>query len=571
MRRWITVAYCICLAPGAYAQNAQLNVQREIERLQERERERLRESEQAFERSQIAPPQGVDDQLGDEPSADSAACRPVDRVEIDGMTRYDPQSFLAQSPELVGPCVSVRALNALRRKITNQYIRDGYITSQAFVIEAPPAARVLTVKVVEGRVDSVVSKGQGGRAYSASELALAFPGIAGAPLNLRDLEQGVDQLARITSAEPTIDILPGAMPEASGINVARRRVASWIRPAVSVNNDGTRLTGRRLVTGTLDIDSPIGIADVWSLYYLTDLERERFRGIEAFGGFASIPYGASTLILSANRFRSRSVLRNGALAFQNSNAGFNGSVGLTHLVYRDRDTKILVVGTMSIYDTLSRIQSIRLSTNSYRVVSGELGIRAQRRVGRDLLSGEVAFSQGVDILGANAADIGPGSDGVRASKLTASTTYQAGLDLFGVRTRYLASFRGQVGLNTALPVDRLIIGGSSTVRGFRDDGISGRTGYVLRQQIGVDLFRTFVEDAGRQATQVSAFAGYDQGGIAPQRGDPFERGFLQSATAGLRMQNRRLAAEISAAVPWSAPETVERKKIEFAASLRLTI
>lgn len=571
MRIWVAIPLSLCLASGAYAQETIRDVQREIERFQERERERLRESEQTFEQSQIAPPKGTSDDSEDDVGGNSDPCRAIARVEITGMTRYDPQRFLSDTAGLIGSCVSTMAVTQLRRKITNTYVRDGYITSQAFVSPKPSAPDVLTIRVVEGRIDTITSVAAKGRSYTAAERDLAFPGITGKLLNLRDLEQGVDQLARMASADPTIDIVPSEVPEASTIQVRRTRVASWIRPAISVNNDGAALTGRRLATASLDIDSPLGIADVWSLYYLTDIERAPVRGVEAFGGFVSLPYGATTIIVSANRYRSRSVLRNADLAFLNSNASISGSAGLTNLIYRDRNTKVSIAATFSIYNTVSRIQSIRLSTNSYRVISAELGLRVQRRIGNDLLFGELAFSQGFDVLGANAADTGPGSDGVRASRITANLSYQAGFDVFGARARYLASLRGQVGLNTVLPVDRLSIGGSSTVRGFRDDGISGRTGYVLRQQVTIDLLRTFTERSTGRATQISMFAAYDQGGIAPRQGDRFERGFLHSATAGLRLQNRRLLGEISVAAPLSAPITVQRKRIEFAVSARITI
>lgn len=571
MRMSVALSWTLCSATVAHAQDTIRDVQREIERFQERERERLRESEQTFEQSQIAPPKGASDVGEGDEASDSASCRAITRVEITGMTRYDPQAFLTDTADLIGPCISTTSVMKLRRKITNTYVRDGYITSQAFVSPIPAAPGILKVQVVEGRIDTITGVAQTGRSYTAGELNFAFPVLTGKPLNLRNLEQGVDQLARMASADPTIDIVPSETPEASHIRVRRTRVASWVRPAVSINNDGTALTGRRLATASLDIDSPLGIADVWSLYYLTDIEGTRFRGVEAFGGFVSLPYGATTLIVSANRYRSRGVLRTADLAFQNDNASLSGSAGLTHLFYRDRNTKIFVTGTLSIYDTTSRIQSIRLSTNSYRVVSAELGLRMQRRIGDDLLFGEIAVSQGLDILGAEAADTGPGSDGVRASRVTANMSYQAGFDFFGARARYLASLRGQLGLNSVLPVDRLSIGSSSTVRGFRDDGISGRTGYVLRQQVSIDLLRTFTERATGQASQLSMFAAHDQGGIARRRIDPFERGFLQSATTGLRLQNRRLITEISVAAPLSAPVTVARKKLEFAASIRVTI
>ena len=194
MRICIAIMFGLYLASPAHAQDTIRDVQREIDRLQERERERLRESERQFEQSQIAPPAGAADDVEEDAAADRAPCRAVTRVDIIGMTLYDPRLFLKDTADLIGPCISANAVTELRRKITNTYIRDGYITSRAFVLPKPDALDVLTIQVVEGRVSAIVSVGQTGRPYTAGEVALTFPGITGKPLNLRDLEQGVDHL-----------------------------------------------------------------------------------------------------------------------------------------------------------------------------------------------------------------------------------------------------------------------------------------------------------------------------------------------------------------------------------------
>ena len=571
MRFWIGIVSSLCFASCAYAQVDGRDVQREVERLQERERERLRESERQFERSQIAPPKGFDEVPETQEPAEPTSCRAVERIELKGMTLYDPRTFLSDTRALIGPCVSTGAITELRRRITNAYVRDGYITSRALLSPRDDRPGVLEILVVEGRVGIIDSVADRGRRYTEAELDLAFPVLEGKPLNLRDIEQGVDQLARLPSADPRIDIVAAAAPGSSDVVVRRSRLGSWIRPNVSFSNDGTKLTGRRLATASLDADSPLGVGDFWSFYYLTDIEPVPSQGVEAFGGFLSVPYGATTLTLSGSRFRSQSVLRTGELAFQNTNASTSGTVNVSHLIFRDGRTKIALVGAVSLFDTVSRIQSIRLSTNSYRTVSGQIAVRAQRRVGGDLVSGEVAVIQGLDVLGADAADTGPGSDGVRFTKIEASAAYQAGFTVVGVPLHYSASFRAQLGFTPVLPADRLIIGGSSTVRGFRDDGISGRSGYVLRQQVSADVMRLFAERATGRAVQLSVFGGYDQGGIMPRKEDRFERGFLQSAALGARLQSRRLITEISVAAPLSAPVSVRRNRLEFAATIRLTI
>jgi hemolysin activation/secretion protein len=555
----------------AQAQRIPESVRREAQRLEERESERLRERERVFQDSQIRPPsvERDDPEVKDVPV--SEPCMVVKRIELSGMTRYRISDYSENLRRLQGICTKAADIDRLLRAITNRYVAAGYITSRALRAPEPDDKGTVKVVVVEGSLGKISdAKTPSGHRYG-SAMRSAFPGLVGRQLNLRDLEQGVDQLARLNGSEPSIDIVPGTAAGTSDIVVKRLKTKPWVRPSLTFNNDGSARTGRRIATASLDLDNPLGLADFWSFYYVRDIEGEGEQGIEGYGGFVSVPYGYTTLIVSGGRYRFDSVLDSNGLRFSNTGDSFNGSITLDHVLFRDRKSKISVAGSIAFYDTTNRIQDIRLSTNSYRVVSGQVAFRIQRRVGAGVAIADFTFTRGFDVLGANAADIGPGSDGLKFRKLEASLAYQARVQTFGLVADYSASLRGQWALDPVLPAERLSIGGSSTVRGFRDDGISGRTGATFRQQISVGLAKLFSDAQNRTATQLSTIIGYDAGAILPRTDDPFERGFLQSSTLGLRLANTRMLAEISVAFPLSAPAAVQRSRFEVAASVRLTI
>jgi hemolysin activation/secretion protein len=560
--------FCI---PNAHSQSIPESVRREAQRLQERERERIQDREKIFRDSQITPPSGSDITLDSTKNDETVQCLKVDKVNLIGVTHYKSDKFKSDADGLLGECTSTSQIDDVLRIITNRYISDGYITSRALRSPTKEPSGTLEILVIEGRLAKISAPNDNQRPRYDSELISAFPGMKGRHLNLRDIEQGVDQLARLSGSDPQIDIVPGELPATSDLVVRRRISAPWVRPSVTINNDGSASTGRQQATVSIDIDSPFGAADFWSFYYIRDLNREAERGALGYGAFYSLPYGYTTLILSGGRYQYTSVLQSNDLAFLNTGDSINGSIGFDHLLYRDGKTKLSVSANLSFYDTVNRIQDIRLSTNSYRVISGEISFRAQRRVGDGLILAEIGLTRGFNIFGANAADIGPGSDGLKFRKIDASLAYQSRMEILGVPTDYSSTFRGQVALDPLLPAERFSVGGSSTVRGFRDDGISGQRGFAFRQQLSVGLFKLFTDTRANSATQLAAIFGYDAGGILPKRGDSFERGFLQSSIVGLRMINRRLQAEVSAAVPLSAPKTLQPKRLEFTASVRLTI
>ena len=560
----------LCIS-NAYGQIIPDSVRREAQRIEERESERTKERERIFRDSQIRA-LGIDSVPEDIQSLDdSNECIVVKAANISGMSRYKMTDFSVLLNGLTGSCTKKSQIENLIRIITNKYVGDGYITSSVIILPEQNKDGVVRIAVIEGRLDIISGELNTDKAKYKTELESAFPRLSGRLLNLRDLEQGVDQLARLSGSDPSIDIVPGINGATSNLIVRRRATAPWIRPSITISNDGSANTGRQVVTASVDIDSPFGAADFWSLYYIQDIQRGAAKGAEGYGGFFSLPYGYTTLFLSGGRYKFSTVLESNDLLFGNTGDSVNGAIGLDHLLFRDRRTKILVSASISFYDTVNRIQDIRLSTNSYRVVSGQVGFRVQRRIGRGLVLADLTLSRGFDIFGADAADIGPGSDGLKFRKLAGNLGYQAPILILGVPTDYSASLRGQWALDSVLPVERLSVGGSSTVRGFRDDGISGQRGAVFRQQFGIGLIKLFSDARTNTTTQLSVIVGYDAGAILLKPSDPFERGFLQSSTLGLRLLNRRMLAEISVAAPLSAPANVQRPRLELSASVRLTI
>jgi hemolysin activation/secretion protein len=575
----VLVSRCVLLllcsaavAPAAFAQVAPPQVNRDAERLQEIERERQRTREEQFRQSQTAPPQATQVAPETEVAAEAGGCAAIRSVQVKGMTRYAQSDFAGDLAKLTGDCVSIADINAALRTITNRYIADGYVTSRAVIGPQDLKSGVLEIVVVEGQLNAISSEGVGTkRTYSKGELAAAFPNTKGRQLNLRDLEQGVDQLARLGSAEPDIDITPAELPGASNLIVRRKRADTPLRASYAVNNDGSANTGRIQSTASLDIDSPLGIADFWSLYYSRDLENRQGRGSEGYGAFVSIPYGYTTLTLSGGRYSFDSILQGVDQAFANTGVSTNGSATLDHLLFRDAKTKLSVSAGISGLDTVNRIQGIKLRTSSYRLISGAINFRAQRRIGAGLATADFGFTRGLDIFGANSVDTGPGGAQLVFRKIELNLGYQTRTQVFGVPVNYSGVLRGAAALDSVFPGERFSLGGTSTVRGFRDDGISGRSGVFTRQQIGFPLFSIFGDKAAGTQTSFSGLIGYDAGGIRPRKGDAFERGFLHSSTIGLRVNNKRVSGEFTLSAPLSAPETVQRRDLELSASLRLSL
>ncbi|MFM5670208.1 POTRA domain-containing protein, partial [Aeromonas hydrophila] len=131
-------------------------------------------------------------------------CFVVTAIRFEGADQLDADARTTLTHPFLHTCMGLPHINALIRDVSQWYLAQGFITSRAFLPEQDLASGTLTIAVLEGRVERIVVDGQPDRITRT-----LFPGLVGEVLNLRDLEQGVDQLSRLRTLSYQLDIQPG--------------------------------------------------------------------------------------------------------------------------------------------------------------------------------------------------------------------------------------------------------------------------------------------------------------------------------------------------------------------------
>ncbi|HDX3908406.1 TPA: ShlB/FhaC/HecB family hemolysin secretion/activation protein, partial [Enterobacter asburiae] len=117
-------------------------------------------------------------------------------------------------------------------RISDWYISRGYITSRAFLTEQDLSGGQLNIVVLEGRLEAIRLEGETPRM-----LKMAFPGRTGGILNLRDIEQGMEQINRLRAEPVQIEILPGTQAGYSIVNLTGKPEFP-LSASVSLDNSG---------------------------------------------------------------------------------------------------------------------------------------------------------------------------------------------------------------------------------------------------------------------------------------------------------------------------------------------
>lgn len=547
------------------AQSITPEIIRSAGNIQSRENAREKAKLETFESSKKQNPYGKpisnDAQL-----SEAQGCTKIDRLIVSGITIYKKPKIGKYTKNLTGSCVSNEKINLAIRNISNLYIKDGYVTSRAYIDNALMKQNILNIVVVEGKIG--ILKAENGDGYAQSTLNAAFASKQGKVLNLRDLEQGIDQLNRLGYASPSIDIKAGSQSGYSDIIIKQQKTDRKFRPSIGVNNGGSKSTGELEGSISVEVANPLGIADMWYFSYSKNLKNKKNTDHESYVGYASVPYGKWTFSASAGKNNYNALINGSGFSFPNSGDSNNTTIEAERLLYRNANTKISASGSLAVIDTSAKIRDIELLTGSYRIATAGAKLKVLKRMNNSLISMDIGYQHGIDAFGAYGIYGGHGTPTIYADIISANMFYQHKLDILNHPVIYSGTYRAQYSFDALFPAQKFNLGGEYTVRGFTNDGISGRRGVFTRQQLDMPL-KSFKTDNQWLNYDISAFVGYDLGGVLKEKSDYYERGTLQSASVGTIVKSDKVRLDLYVSYPIDAPSFVKKDNHQFFGALQV--
>lgn len=452
-------------------------------------------------------------------------------------------------------CLSVPQINTLLKAITHHYLERGYVTTRAYLPAQELASGQLIIVVVEGRLESLDSSALA----SSRELAMAFPGTTGEVLNLRELEQLVDQLTRLPSRQVEMELAPGDQLGGSHVGLKGQRLKPW-RLSATRNNDGEKSTGEQQMGLGLDWDSPLGLADQLNLRANQDAVSDRWRHSDNQSLYYSLPWGWWTFNYSYSQSYYRT--RNDATGFNfvldgESN---NQQVRAERVLHRDNLSKTGVSLGLSHLRTRNYLDDHLIDVSSNRITETQLGFNHGRRIGNALVNADIGWQQGIGALDAQGSGRPQGSEPVaRYNKYSLTLSYLQPLRLWDENFSFDSLVTGQRSEDVLFSPQRISLGGLNSVRGFQDQSLSGNSGGYWRNQlrwrraVTWPALQPFVQEYGM------AFA-YDVGVIKADRYNHDAKGRMSGNALELNARGQYLAASVSFARSLERPAIIERRE-----------
>jgi hemolysin activation/secretion protein len=555
------INFAFCATPGGVIRQ-QVQIQRTEDDLR-------REAERRHKDMQARPPREIRIERPEIPetSPDDGICVPVDTIRFAGETLLSGSDKDRLAAPFTGRCLGMSEINEVVRAVTNLYIERGYVTTRAAVPVQDLASRTLEIRVIEGAVEDIRLNEDS--PADRLRVAMAFPGVkAGRPLNLRDIEQGMDQMNRLPSSDVQIKIEPGGRPGSSLVVIEDRPGRTW-RVGAGLDNSGQVSTGATKYKASLTKDNPLALNDMLTLSAngdaraLEDFSRPASQG---YSGQYTVSYGPWTVTASASFSEYRAQLEGGGAQYMSSGDTTIWGLDVNRLLHRSPDSRTSVDLNFSVKDVDNYIENERLVTGSYdlsilgatldhsrRLFGGVLSLRGGIDVGLPVLEAETDKSSEKSV---------PKSE---FRKLHATGSLQRPVDVGGRPVTFSTRASGQWSPDTLYSSERLDLGGRHTVRGFQRDSLTGDSGAYIRNEISAPILPKEAMPGGLGAVlgELSLYAGYDAGFIHRDKDDDYERGVLQGAALGLRTQGGYLDSDLCLSKPLDAPSFMNNRDWEI--------
>ncbi|CAI8836769.1 ShlB/FhaC/HecB family hemolysin secretion/activation protein [Pseudomonas chlororaphis] len=484
-------------------------------------------------------------------------CFPIKDIELKGADSLSAAEQARLLKPYIGQCLGVSQLNELLKVITDYYLEKGLVTSRAYLPQQDLSGGHLKVLVVEGRLEGL--KGAADSQLSERELAMAFPGQVGALVNLREIEQLVDQLNRLPSNQAQMELAPGKEVGGSEVLVKNTAQKPW-RAGLSRSNDGQRSTGEQQWGTTFDWDSPLGLADQLMLRgghdAMSDHQHTSNNAMLSY----NLPWGWWNFSYTYSQSEYRSQAQANGFSFKQTGDSQNHQLRAERVILRDAVSKTSLNAGLAYLRTNNFIEDSKLALSSNRLSEAQFGINHGRRIGGAFVNLDLGMQNGIGAFDAqDNGHPGPGEPNARYRKYTATLSYLQPFKLWGESFSFSSLMTGQRSEDVLFSPQRTSLGGQSSIRGYKDQSLSGDSGGYWRNDlrwsrpVTLGWLRPVFAEYGSSL-------GYDQGVIRGDRYNGEQHGRMSSNSLELFARGQHLATSVTFAHSLERPDVLTERE-----------
>nr|WP_243645940.1 ShlB/FhaC/HecB family hemolysin secretion/activation protein [Volucribacter psittacicida] len=395
-------------------------------------------------------------------------------------------------------CLGGQGINVLLRSMQNIILDKGFVTTKVVVGEQSLTSGKLVITIIPGRMRYALIEDRSD--VNKFTRLTALTGLVpqqGALLNIRDIEQSLENFKHLPTADATINIVPAG--EESGeigqSDLAIQYVQTFpFRLTLGLDDSGSKSTGRLQGSLTLSLDNMFTANDLFYSSFTHSMARPTWLGEDDNGPrqsknlsfYYSIPfrYWRLTLSHSLNDYHQQVAAAYGSRLLY-AGESENSKATLSRIMFRNHQQKLTFSVSGWARQSKNYIDGREVGIQRKRTGGWEIGVNHRIYLGSATLNFHAGFKRGTGAFHARPYSeerFNEGSSRMRI--ITAEVSYQQPFQWLGQHFDLTTSWNAQWSKTPLIQQDRFSLGGRYTVRGTDGElSLSGERGWLWRNEL----------------------------------------------------------------------------------------
>lgn len=469
-------------------------------------------------------------------------CFQIKQTELEGadaLPHWLPLQKIANGA--VGHCLGAKGINLLMSTLQNRLVDHGYVTTRVLAPSQDLKSGILRLVIIPGVVRHVRLTPD---SDDYIQLYSSFPAHEGSLLDLRDIEQGLENMQRLPGVQADMEIVPGEQPGESDILITRKQDKYW-RLGFSLDDSGTRSTGRYLGGITFSLDNPFSLSDLLYVSAIHNFPHYGGKGSKNYTAHYSVPFGYWQFSVTASDYDYHQTVAGAVEDYQYSGESQNLGMQLSRVLHRNGTQKTVLTYDVQARRSRNYINDTEIQVQRRQTAAWRLGLQHRHYISQAILDAGVSWQRGTRWFGAQPAPEETFGEATALSKiLQLNASFNLPFTLAGQPFSYSFRYQRQLSNTPLTPQEQFAIGNRWTVRGFDGERtLNASNGWYIRNDLA---WRTPLPEQ-------ELYLGMDYGEVGGAGSEYLVGRHLAGGVVGLRGQLFSTDYDVFIGRPFSKP------------------
>ena len=439
--------------------------------------------------------------------------------------------------------LSLSDINKLINAMNQSLMARGFSTSRIVVPEQNLSSGELRLVLLVGYINAVRFAEGSDTLYWKN----LFPFHEGDILNVRDIEQGIEQAKRLPSQDISVKLLPSDQPQRTDV-VLTVKCGKNFYGTISVDDSGLEDTGKLQWYTSIGIDQPFHKNDMLRIGMNLDGAQDGYeKGTRGHNISYTYPYGRHTFSFSYQRSKYHQTVESIPYNFISAGDSNISTLSWDYVLHRSAAMKTSMDIRLRKRNSHSFLNDVELPIQAMHQTSMEVGFAERLYLQRNTLYFRLAHRFGLGWMGAQEEKAFADAPKTLYRMWLLDVDFVHPFEFSHRPATFTTSFHGQYTMDgmRLYGVDMISMGNRYTVRGF--DGevtLMGTNGWYLRNE--------FATRFPKQKAEL--YLGLDVGAVYGYGADLYNGHTMMGATVGLRGSIDTVSNAVLAAMPLRNPE-----------------